>query len=231
MKSNRSRIEFGVVLVLLLALSLASCGKVSDKIKEQARDEQDIENEDYAAKVNDREAELTRFLRYYSGVSGTYEGFYTTKQKLKLAVQLQISPTVRPYKGTRPRRLEEVAKDFENLGFNISMSMTGAGVTGTLLSCRYSKIPADLNQGLIEAFASNSALENTNCNVSLRIYPTYNSIDRADSTSIENASSETVNKILEGEWPAARFSAVYVMSTVADRNYWLTLSKVTDSQL
>lgn len=204
-----------IITVLVAASFVFACGKVDDKVRDQAKIEQDLENQDYDAKVAASEAELSRKHRFYQGVVGTYEGTYISPTGNVFSARIIVAPTVRPYVGHNKRRLEEVTNDLLKLGFNISVSI---GFEGTkTLACNFLGVPADLTTGEVEAFSE--------CAVMLNIFPTYNLVGGDDLIKIGAHGKQTAEGLLEGKIERTKYMSVFVRSNINDSKYWMALKK------
>ena len=153
------------VVVLGLCMGLTGCQQGDERLKEKAA----LEGEESAKKqieaekkyleerAEEMESDLARRQRYYTGVSGVFEGTMTGQlPEDKLKVRLTFAPSLPPYHSSRVRALEEIVQDLNNLYFNVQVIQwtENGGDPSIAFGCVFENVRPDLQTGQMHLAAS-----------------------------------------------------------------------------
>jgi hypothetical protein len=203
------------LFILGLVLTVA-CGKVSDKLGEQAQIDIEKNNQDIAAKVAAAEADLSRRHRFYQGTAGIYDGKVIAPGGETARARVTLVPTIYPYTGSRQRTLDEVSSDLTNLAFQFVFTLYDIGGSNTYATCKSQQVP-DLENGRMTVADG--------CVLTLGIFATSKLLTIAELPNILNFSQLTAKSLLEGQISDSKHLTIYAESQASQVNYWMHLSK------
>lgn len=141
-----------ISLLMVLGLTLLSCGNDDKRLKEKTRMEGEaltsVENSNLAAKAVAMEKDLARRHRFYQAIKGSYEGSISTSDG-NFKVRITLSPSLSPITVERTRQLEEITADLNNLMLNTKATQWDPGSNLSTVSCIVSDIRPDVEKGEI----------------------------------------------------------------------------------
>lgn len=147
MKKLFALLSLGLI-VIISGCAEQSAEKLKDRAKAEEQANRDVNNENIDQRSQALEDELQRRFRFFSGVNHTYEGTMISNQTA-FVVKIDLSPSLFPPRVSRPRSLEEVQFDLNNLSLHAVVnfidkkSLTGIG------GCTFASIKPDLRRGVI----------------------------------------------------------------------------------
>lgn len=213
-----------LIIFTILSATLAACGNVNEKNKENAdinnKSTVEANNADAARKAKAMEADLDLQQRYFQGVAGRYDGEFTFEispgQTTQMHLQLTFIPSLVPYRSSRIRDQSEVLNDLNNLNFKVETSLSDDSSAGKYGNT-FVAIKPDLKTGLINVVATD--------------YPLFFEIKPVlkQSTEDANENSESVEiarQLLAQELDKVNFLNVHMTGLRLSKPYKVTLTRV-----
>lgn len=144
------------ILMLLVALSLVSCGDGEEGLKEQTviqvKEEIDAQNQNLAQWAEKLEKDLDERRAFINAVEGEFEGEFRVGQS-DFNIRLVLLPTIPDYKVDRTRTIAELEYELQNLNLNIQVMQWNPATQLSAVGCILEDIKPDLMKGLLNLIA------------------------------------------------------------------------------
>jgi hypothetical protein len=166
MKKETSNRQTGAVLMVFMSIFfLGSCQQGDERFREKAalegeesaKKQIEAEKEYLEGRAVEMESDLARRQRFYTGVSGMYEGIMQGADAGDtFKVRFTFAPSLPPYKSNRTRALDEIIQDLNNLHFNVQViQWTEDGIgSGIAFGCVFQNVRPDLETGQMHLAAT-----------------------------------------------------------------------------
>ena len=140
-------LSFAFCVTSLLGLSACN-GDEYDGLKEKVKVETQQANEVVAERARIMELDLARRQRFCQSAAGDFEGDFSIDGK-PYAIRVLLTPTVFPVDTPRSRLPEEIARDLNDLAFDIHVVQWNKNLPDSSWGCSAENIRGNIENGQI----------------------------------------------------------------------------------